>query len=496
MQDRTLFRIQDGTLFRVIAVGALLISAAVGTSCSSGGVAARTPRTARGVPTLPTAVPSTAPTTASGHSSSTGSSTTGSSTTGADWVTFGHDASRSGVDATSPPATSPRPAWISVALDGALYAQPLVVGSSVIAATENNSLYSINASTGKVNWSRHLAPSVNGSSLPCGNIDPSGITGTPVADPSTHSLWVVTFTTPAAHTLWQIDLDDGHVLGSRPADPSGADAVSEQQRGALALTGGRVYIPYGGLYGDCGSYHGWIVGMSATSPADRAEVTYETPAEQAGIWAPPGPAVDSAGDLLVATGNGTPASVPGDANSVLRLDPSLKVVARFTAPDFEHLSETDGDLGSTSPVLLPGGDVLQVGKEGIGYVLPRGLGSPLQTFHVCGGGFGAGAVSASNVYLSCFDGLYSLNLSRNVSGAGHLSSGWSATGIHPGPPVVAGGVVWMVDRGGALDGFSQSTGAKVYSYPVAVAGSFPTLAASGGRLFVADGHRIIAFGGA
>ena len=466
------------------AVTALVIFAGFAASCSTPSAAPHEPRTAPGAPTLPAAVPST------GAATSTTDSTNISSA-GADWTTYGHDASRSGADTTSPPATNPHPAWTSTPLDGAVYAQPLVIGSSVIAATENNSLYSLNASTGKINWSRHLAPPVSGSSLPCGNIDPSGITGTPVADPSTRTLWVVSFSPPAAHTLWQIDLDNGQILGSRPADPPGADPVSEQQRGALTLAGGTVYIPYGGLYGDCGNFRGWLAGLSATSPVDRSMAVYKTPAERAGIWAPPGAVIDGAGDLLVATGNGLPANVPGDANSVIRLDPSLRVLARFTAPDFQHLSETDTDLGSISPVLLPGGNVLQVGKEGVGYLLPPNLGSPLETLHVCGGAFGAGAVAGDNIYLSCFDGLYSLN----VSGTGRLSSGWSATGIGPGPPVVAGGVVWTIDRSGALDGFSRSTGAKVYSYPVAVAGSFPTLAAARGALFVADGHRIIAFAG-
>jgi len=189
--------------------------------------------------------------------------------------------------------------------------------------------------------------------------------------------------------------------------------------------------------------------------------------------------------------------VPGDANSVLRLDPSLRVLARFTAPDFTHLSETDTDLGSISPVLLPGGNVLQVGKEGIGYLLPPNLGPPLETFHACSGAFGAGVVAGDNIYLSCFDGLYDIKLTgANLSGSGRLSSGWSVTGVRPGPPIVAGGVVWTVDRNGALDGFTQSTGARVYSHPVAVAGSFPTLAAAGGTLFVPDGRRIIAFAGA
>ena len=79
-----------------------------------------------------------------------------------------------------------KPSW-TASVDGAVYAQPLVVGSEVIVATENDSVYALNASTGAVLWMRHLASPVP-SGLPCGNILPSGITGTPVADVATAAL--------------------------------------------------------------------------------------------------------------------------------------------------------------------------------------------------------------------------------------------------------------------------------------------------------------------
>lgn len=450
-------------------------------SCSSGSNPGSAPTKTAGSRTVTTTVPPFAT-----------STTTVQSRTPADtWGTYDRDVARTGNDPSSPRVSNPRPEWTSVDLDGSVYAQPLVIGSSVIAATENDTVYSLDVRSGRVNWSHHLASPVSGSSLRCGNIDPSGITGTPVADAATHALWVVTFSSPFAHTLWEIDLGSGRVLGARPADPPGSDPSTEQQRGALTLSSGRVYIPYGGLYGDCGNYHGWLVGLSATSPANRTMVTYETPATGAGIWAPGGPVVDGAGDIFVATGNGVPVDVPGDANSVIKLDPSLNVLGRFTAPDFQHLSATDTDLGSVSPIITTGGDVLQVGKEGTGYLLGPNLGSPLQSFHVCSGGFGAAATTADNIYLSCFDGLHALD-NRD---AGHLSPTWAATGIKPGPPIVSGGAVWTVDRSGALDGFSETTGKMVYTYPLAVAGSFPTLCADAGNLLVSDGNRIIAFGG-
>jgi len=98
----------------------------------------------------------------------------------ADWPTYDRTADRGGVSVSSPAAGSVRSSW-TVSVDGPVYAQPLIVGSEVIIATENDTVYALNESTGAVRWSRHLASPVP-SGLPCGDIDPSGITGTPVAD--------------------------------------------------------------------------------------------------------------------------------------------------------------------------------------------------------------------------------------------------------------------------------------------------------------------------
>ena len=377
-----------------------------------------------------------------------------------------------------------------------MYAQPLVTGNAVVVATERDTLYSLDPSTGAIRWRRHLADPVSGSSLPCGNIDPSGITGTPVIDQATQLVWVVTFTAGAdghtfSHTLWAVRLGDGTIANAKPADPPGADPATAQQRGALALAGGRVYIPYGGLYGDCGDYHGQVLGLStATGTAATATrpLVYTTPATRAGIWAPPGPVVDGDGSLLVSTGNGLPVTPPGDANSVIRLTPDLTRAAVFTAPDTVTLSQTDRDLGSTSPTLV-GGDVLQVGKEGVAYLLNPDL-HLIASTQVCAGGFGATAVQGETVFLSCFDGLYALQ----VTGTG-VAVRWKVTSIQPGPPIVAGGAVWAVDRGGSIDGFDARSGHLLFNHAVAAAGSFPSPAAYRGTLFVPDGERVAAFTG-
>jgi outer membrane protein assembly factor BamB len=475
----------------LVAAGLAVIVAACGgpSHAGSGGTS---------VPSATTAALGPAPPASGGPGSAgTGSPASGAS---ADWPTYDHDGARSGVDPSAPAAGHVQPAWTSPVLDGAVYAQPLAVGQTVLVATENNTVYAFDAATGARQWSRHLATPVRRRSLPCGNIDPSGITGTPVIDTTTGIVWVVTFSPPAVHTLWGLRLGTGAVVSARNADPPGADPRALQERGALALDGGSVDIPYGGLFGDCSDYHGWLVGLSAQDTSAPTKATFETAAARAGIWAPPGPVVAADGSVYVATGNGRPVDPANQAQSVLRLSSGLGVEDSFTDPNFGPLSSTDRDLGSTSPALLPGGLVFQIGKQGIGYLLAAGhlggVGGFVAAAQICEGGFGGDAVAGDTVLVSCFDGLYAVAVTPAGGGTGpSLSVSWSATGFRPGPPVVAGGMVWVVEAGGVLAGFNVASGAAGYRHGIDVAGSFPSLAAGGGRLFVADGHRVAVFAG-
>ena len=102
-------------------------------------------------------------------------------------------------------------------------------------------------------------------SLPCGNIAPtSGIAATPVADPVAGLLYVAAFLSPAQHELFALrTVESGAVLWHRPIDPPGMDPRTQQLRSALTLANGSVYVAYGGLFGDCGSYHGWVAALAA-----------------------------------------------------------------------------------------------------------------------------------------------------------------------------------------------------------------------------------------
>ena len=197
-----------------------------------------------------------------------------------DWPTYHHDGARTGVDPAAPAFVPPARRW-STPIDGDVYAEPLAVGDRVVVATEHDTVVAVQAGTGRVLWSTRLGDPVPGGDLPCGNIDPSGITGTPVIDPAAGTVWVVAFVRPAQHVLVELDLSTGAVRSRKVVDPQGSDPRVEQQRGALTLTAGRVYVPFGGLFGDCGAYHGYVVGVSSHTPNDPLLV-YRVPSQREG----------------------------------------------------------------------------------------------------------------------------------------------------------------------------------------------------------------------
>jgi outer membrane protein assembly factor BamB len=161
------------------------------------------------------------------------------------WPTYHHDVARTG-NAGAVPAVKGLKVSATASLDGAVYASPLVLhdakGDLIIAATENNTLYALR-NNGSIVWSRHIGTPVNGSSLPCGNINPTGITGTPVYDPATGLVFAVAFLSGDKHVLVAVNAETGTLAWTRPVDPPGSHANVEQERGALLLNGGKVWVP-------------------------------------------------------------------------------------------------------------------------------------------------------------------------------------------------------------------------------------------------------------
>jgi outer membrane protein assembly factor BamB len=282
----------------------------------------------------------------------------------------------------------------------------------------------------------------------------------------------------------------------RVIDPPGADPKVHQQRAALVLSHGRVYVAYGGLFGDCGDYNGWVVSVPASSSRGALQA-FQVPTQREGaIWAPSGPAVDASGNLFVATGNGSSTNSFDFGNSVIRLSPSLQRTAFWAPRNAAALNAGDTDLGSTGPLLIAGGRAFIIGKEGVGYLLDAGrlggIGGQLASRAVCSGAFGGSAYAAGLVYAPCVDGLVAV---RATGGA--LAAGWRGPGFRAGPPIVAGGAVWTVDLGGGmLYALNARTGAVRFRAAIGQPAQFSTPTAAGGWIYVGGGNRVFAFTGA
>src|SRR5262249_8680011 len=155
--------------------------------------------------------------------------------------------------------------------------------------------------SGREVWARSLGRPVALSTQPCGNIDPLGITGTPVIDEASQAVYLDAVVAQASgphHQVFALALKDGSLLPGWPVDVADAlaalgqrfNARYQNQRGALVILDGRVYVPFGGHYGDCGDYRGWVVGVRLSDPHDV--VSWGTRGRGGGIWAPGGIASD------------------------------------------------------------------------------------------------------------------------------------------------------------------------------------------------------------
>jgi outer membrane protein assembly factor BamB len=386
---------------------------------------------------------------------------------------------------------TPTVAW-RAAFDGDVYASPLVVNGHVIVATENNTVYSVDLFTGAIVWKTHLGDPVSAASLPCGDIGPvTGITGTPAADESSNRLYVVGFVSGFHHLLFALSLTDGSLSWQRPVDPVGSVPSVQQQRGALAIGPGYVYVPLGGLYGDCGAYRGYVVGISLDG---AAAVAYVVPTPRgAGIWAPQGVTVGADG-VYVVTGNATSsASSFGYSDSVLQLSPDVQTVRSYFAPsNWMQLNAGDVDLGSTGVALLSNGLAFVIGKEGVAYVLRAGalggVGGALASRHVCSGAWGGTSWMDSVVFVPCIDGLYALNVSSSS-----VSIMWRASHPSLGSPIVTAGAVWAIEpSSGTLFALDVSTGAVRFSTSIGAAEHFSTPAATDGFVVAPAGRNVVA----
>jgi outer membrane protein assembly factor BamB len=308
---------------------------------------------------------------------------------------------------------------------GQVYAQPVIVGRTVIVATEQDRVYGLNAVTGKVRWSDRLGTPWRASASGCADLTPTvGVTSTPVYDPRTKAVYLVAeivgrATSQPRFQMFGINARTGQIrervpIGGSPLNDLGLnfDAFDQWQRTGLLLLGGRVYAAFGS-HCDNKPYAGFVAGVNISTRAVRLWTDEAGVADdQGGIWQSGGGLMsDGAGSIFFTSGNGvSPApgkgsSPPGQlAESVVRLAvlPGGRLAARdfFSPRNAQVLDASDGDLGSGGPVGLPFGTrtfrhlLVQAGKDGRVILLDRDhLGGRMQ-----GRGGGNADVSAAGPF--------------------------------------------------------------------------------------------------
>ena len=436
----------------------------------------------------------------------------------------------------------------STAVNGQIYAQPLAVGGSVIVATENNWIYSLNAEKGTVNWSLRLGPDWPSTVVGCEDLTPNiGVTSTPVYDPSTGTVYVTAELNNAANAYapsvdlfavnavsgtvdWKVPVQGAPVNEpTRPFDP-----LTERQRASLLLLNGTVYMGFGS-YCDYQPYVGYVAGVNtATQALTMWTDESGTTDSEAGIWQAGGGLMsDEAGRIFVATGNGV-SSAPGPGTSppgelgdaVVRLGVqsggSLAAQDFFSPANAPTLAAHDTDFGSGGPSALPFGTsahpnlLEQAGKDGRIFLLDRdNLGGrnattdkPVYETPTAYGGQSeqtaafAGSGGANYLYYhggSDYLRAFAFNTTTAaLTDAGHTPNTLSGSS---GPPVVtsngtdpASAVVWEVNRGtsatsGTLEAFDAIPNARgllpmIWSAPLGTGTKFSVPATDSGRVYV------------
>jgi outer membrane protein assembly factor BamB len=311
--------------------------------------------------------------------------------------------------------------------DGYSYAQPLYLAgvsipglgthNVVYVATEHDTIYAFDADSNQgINreplWQRTFIDPVHGITTVASQVDAActdlvpeiGITGTPVIDTQTGTMYVVVRTKENGkffQRLHALDVTTGaekfggptvikaRVKGSGDGAVNGFvhfDSLRNNQRTGLLLVNGLIYIGWAS-HCDIGPYHGWVMSYDARTLKQNAVWNSTANAGLGGVWQGGGaPAADDDGNVYFATGNGgfdanTGGSDFGD--SVIKtgtpLNGQLPVLDYFTPHDEQFLDDLDLDLGSGGPMLLPTqrpGSPHQhlltvVGKGGVIYLIDR-----------------------------------------------------------------------------------------------------------------------------
>jgi uncharacterized protein (TIGR03437 family) len=414
----------------------------------------------------------------------------------------------------------------SEAVDGYVYAQPLYLANVTIpgkgahnviyVATEHDGVYAFDADAAgpplwQVSFLTGGATTVPNSDVSCGQITPEiGITGTPVIDTASGTIYMVAMTRESGnyvHRLHALDITTGAeragspvvIEASYPGTGEGGNTVVFQpknykQRPGLLLLNGIVYTAWSS-HCDIGRYHGWLIGYDAHS-LEQVAIYNNTPnGNQGSFWhGGAAPAVDENGNIYVVAGNGTfdyPNGGTDLGESYIKLSSGGLAVEDYFAPfNYADLNYRDLDVGSAGVALL--GDeagspehphlLAGAGKEGRLYLLDRdnmGQWQGASADSQIVGSSGANAIGGLFGNPSYFNhAVYFCGSGDNLKAYGVWSAVLSSgpTSISPGkfaglgcvPAISANGtanaIVWALDAAGVLRALDAGNlGNEVYN---------------------------------
>jgi hypothetical protein len=275
-------------------------------------------------------------------------------------------------------------------VDDQLYTQPLLATNVKIAGgwhdvvyvtTVNNSVYAFDANDASAStplWHVNFGTpaGVQDADFGCTDINGSmGIIGTPVINAGKTTLYVVSLTKAGGEfvqRLHALDTETGADLPNSPVviHAPGFDPLMQNQRPALFLSAGNVYIGYSS-HCDKEPYHGFLLGYDAVSLRQVGAINMSPRGEGASIWqSGQAPAVDDRGNIYFVTGNGSWNGTAQFSESFIKLDPHMRMVDWFTPTNHFQLDKDDNDLDSSGATLIPGKHlVIGGGKEGVLYLI-------------------------------------------------------------------------------------------------------------------------------
>jgi hypothetical protein len=393
---------------------------------------------------------------------------------------------------------------------GNVYAQPLYIeggpsGPVIIAVTEWNNVYALDASDGSIIWQRNVGAPVPAPDLQCTEVGSMGIIGTPVVDLASRALFLNAMVTPDGgttikHYIISLNVDTGAINSGWPVDVEVTaqyngttfTAAIQQQRPALAIVGNPkiLYVGYGSM-ADCDLYHGWLVGVPINNPASVTAWAAATAAGTNGgaIWGVSGIASDG-NNPFVTTGNTiNTGGIWSGGEAVIRFQPGPIFSGNssdYWAPtNWLQLDGQDQDLGASGPLLVdvPGATpsrlVVAMGKDQKAYLLNRdnlgGITAPI-TFAQESLSFIIQAAAAYRTNQSTYVALRAagdkLRAFRiTATSPPGIAIGWDAVRNGCGSPFVTSTdgtnnmIVWVVGASGdqQLHGYDGDTGVVVYA---------------------------------